>query len=93
MITSLPFLKDIFLIKQKMVECLDVIVLFENLKTNADDAVSLDRHIADADGGAGWLAGEGSDTDSFSRFIEIIDTLVLGYNTYHQIVTELSPDD
>jgi dihydrofolate reductase len=56
-------------------------------------AVSLDGYIADADGGVAWLDGDGSDTDSFSKFIETIDTVILGYKTYHQIVTELSPDD
>lgn len=56
-------------------------------------AVSLDGYIADVDGGVAWLDSNGSDTDSFSRFIKTIDTVILGYKTYHQIATELSPDD
>ena len=55
--------------------------------------MSLDGYIADVDGGVAWLDGDGSDTDSFSKFIKTIDTVILGYRTYHQIVTELSPDD
>ena len=29
--------------------------------------------------------------DSYSAFVEDIDTIIMGYNTYNQIVTELSP--
>lgn len=56
-------------------------------------AMSLDGYIADPAGGVGWLAGDGSEpghAGSFSRFIETVDTVVLGWNTYRQIVTELS---
>ena len=41
-----------------------------------------------------WLSGHTPDADdmtSYSEFIKDIDTVVMGYNTYHQIVTELSP--
>lgn len=58
-------------------------------------AMSLDGYIADEAGGVGWLAGDGSDIGnqgSYPHFIETIDTVILGYRTYHQIVTELSPD-
>lgn len=59
-------------------------------------AMSLDGYIADENGDVGWLTGDGSDIDadggSFPRFIETIDTVILGYRTYHQIVTELCPD-
>jgi len=58
--------------------------------------MSLDGYIADEKGGVYWLMGDGSDPSadqgSFSRFIETIDTVILGYTTYHQIVTELCPD-
>ena len=57
-------------------------------------AMSLDGYIADCNGGVGWLSGHGSDEenmDSYSAFVEDIDTIIMGYNTYNQIVTELSP--
>ena len=58
-------------------------------------AMSLDGYIADRDGGVAWLAGDGSSPDhpgSYPRFYESIDTVILGYATYRQIVTELFPD-
>lgn len=57
-------------------------------------AMSLDGYIADKVGGVGWLSGDGSDAEnlgSYPTFIETVDTVILGYKTYHQIVTELSP--
>ncbi len=30
---------------------------------------------------------------SYPEFIKRVDTVVMGWNTYHQIVTELSPDE
>ena len=59
-------------------------------------AMSLDGYIADEQGGVNWLTGDGSDINnqgSYARFIERIDTVILGYKTYHQIVTELSPEE
>ena len=58
-------------------------------------AMSLDGYIADKNGGVNWISGDGSDADnagSFPEFIETVDTIVLGYRTYRQIITELSPD-
>lgn len=58
-------------------------------------AMSLDGYIADETGGVAWLEGDGSGTDSdesYSQFIRTVDTVILGYKTYHQVVTELSPD-
>lgn len=58
-------------------------------------AMSLDGYIADSDGGVSWLGGQGdSDSiDAYSEFVRDIHTIVMGFNTYHQIVTELSPDE
>lgn len=58
-------------------------------------AMSLDGYIADQSGGVEWLAGENpedNETDTYSEFIKDVDTVIMGWNTYEQIVTELSPD-
>ena len=58
-------------------------------------AMSLDGYIADSDGGVEWLSGHGDNSDninSYSEFVKDIDTVIMGWNTYHQIVTELSPN-
>lgn len=56
-------------------------------------AMSLDGCIADAGGGVGWLSGQdGAETDgSYDAFSKTVDTVVMGWRTYRQIVTELSP--
>lgn len=59
-------------------------------------AMSLDGYIADREGGVDWLGGHGDDSemrDTYSEFIVHVDTVVMGRNTYDQIVTELSPDE
>lgn len=59
-------------------------------------SMSLDGYVADKNGGIGFLCGDGSDPNhagSYPSFIETVDTVILGYTTYHQIVTELSPDE
>ncbi len=59
-------------------------------------AMSLDGYIADENGGVNWLGGHGKDeenVDTYSEFIRDIDTVIMGWNTYHQIVTELSPHE
>ncbi|MCC8024392.1 MAG: dihydrofolate reductase family protein [Clostridium sp.] len=59
-------------------------------------AMSLDGYIADSKGGVDWLAGQGNDDDNidaYSEFVKDIDTVIMGWNTYHQIVTELSPNE
>lgn len=58
-------------------------------------AMSLDGYLADKNGGVDWLGGDGSDpaaAGSYPAFYETVDTVVMGWNTYHQIITELSPD-
>ena len=59
-------------------------------------AMSLDGYIADSKGSVEWLTGQGNDEDnidSYSEFVKDIDTVIMGWNTYHQIVTELSPNE
>ena len=59
-------------------------------------AMSLDGYIADSKGGVDWLNGQGNDDeniDTYSEFAKTIDTILMGWNTYHQIVTELSPKE
>lgn len=56
-------------------------------------AMSLDGYIADRKGSVDWLKGQGNDNeniDVYSEFVKNIDTILMGWNTYHQIVTELS---
>lgn len=58
-------------------------------------AMSLDGYISDSNGRVDWLKGQGSDNeniDTYSEFIKNIDTILMGWNTYRQIVTELSPN-
>lgn len=57
-------------------------------------AMSLDGYIADGKGGVDWLEGQGNDNeniDTYSEFVKNIDTILMGWNTYHQIAIELSP--
>lgn len=59
-------------------------------------AMSLDGFIADKNSSVDWLSGDGSDPNnegSYDEFIETVDTVILGYNTYHQVTTQLSPDE
>lgn len=58
-------------------------------------AMSLDGYIADDRGDVDWLVGQGDDDnmDSYSEFVKDIDTVIMGWNTYDQIVTELSPNE
>ncbi len=58
-------------------------------------AVSLDGYIANKSNSVNWLCGDGSDNDNFgtyNEFLKNIDTVIMGYKTYNQIVTDLSPE-
>ena len=58
-------------------------------------AMSLDGYIADKNGGVAWLAGqdaEVADEGTYSEFVQGIDTVVMGWNTYAQVRMELSPE-
>lgn len=59
-------------------------------------AMSLDGYIADDHGGVDWLNGQdadGENIDVYSEFVKDVDTILMGWNTYHQVVTELSPTE
>lgn len=59
-------------------------------------AVSLDGYIADHNGSVDWLKGQGNDAeniDTYPAFVKEIDTVIMGWKTYHQVITELSPDE
>lgn len=56
-------------------------------------AMSLDGFIADSQGCVHWLEGDGSDPKylgSYPSFVQTIDTILMGYQTYNQITKELS---
>ena len=56
--------------------------------------MSLDGYIADRRGQVDFLKGyseEDSGDSGYGEWIETVDTVVMGMNTYRQIVTELSP--
>ena len=57
-------------------------------------AMSMDGFIADRTGGVDWLSGQGSGAsfDAYGAFIQNVDTVLMGWNTYHQIAAELSPE-
>lgn len=57
-------------------------------------AMSLDGYIADEHGNVDWLNGQDmsvENIDTYSVFVQDVDTVIMGWDTYHQIVTELSP--
>lgn len=59
-------------------------------------AMSLDGYIADKKGSVDWLNGQDSCQelpDVYGAFIRDIDTVIMGYTTYHQVTTELSPTE
>lgn len=59
-------------------------------------AMSLDGFIADSGGNVDWLKGQDDTTenpDTYSAFIKDMDTVIMGWRTYHQVTTELSPNE
>lgn len=59
-------------------------------------AVSVDGYLADEQGGVSWLGGDGGEPENFGSypaFYETVEAIIMGWSTYHQIVTELSPDN
>ena len=54
-------------------------------------AMSLDGFIARKDGQVDWLDGY-DDMGLYEKFVADVDTVIMGWNTYHQIVHKLSPD-
>lgn len=59
-------------------------------------AMSLDGYIADRKGNVDWLAGQddaGEQINTYGTFIKEVDTVVMGWNTYRQITTQLSPEE
>lgn len=59
-------------------------------------AMSLDGYIADEHGNVDWLDGQDvneENIDTYSVFVQDVDTIIMGWNTYHQIVTKLSPTE
>lgn len=58
-------------------------------------SISIDGYIADSNGKVDWIDSCNIPEDvagSYDRFIADVDTVVMGWTTYLQIVTELSPD-
>ncbi len=57
-------------------------------------AMSLDGYIADRNGGVNWLDGQDASAeteDAYAKFAKTIDTVIMGWKTYAQVTTELSP--
>lgn len=52
-------------------------------------AMSLDGYIADVDGGVNWLSSFGNEgtTREYKNFLDSVDNVIMGTNTYDQILT------
>ena len=50
--------------------------------------MSLDGYIADKNGGVGWMEEDDTgslEESSYPDFVQTVDTVLMGYTTYHQI--------
>lgn len=59
-------------------------------------AMSLDGYIADEHGNVDWLNGQDmsvENMDTYSVFVQYVDTVIMGWDTYEQIATKLSPTE
>lgn len=59
-------------------------------------AMSLDGYIADKYGNVDWLNGQDrneENIDTYSVFVRDVDTIIMGWDTYYQIVNKLSPTE
>ena len=57
-------------------------------------SMSLDGCLVRPDGDVSWLAGQDPDDPdpgTYPAFLSTVDTVVMGWTTYHQVVTQLSP--
>jgi len=58
--------------------------------------MSLDGFIADEYGSVDWMEGhekESNELGTYMEFEKTVDTVILGYNTYSQVVNELAVND
>jgi dihydrofolate reductase len=55
-------------------------------------AQSLDGFISDKSGGVAWLDEFQMNGFDINLFLSSVDTVIVGWNTYHQVINELSPD-
>lgn len=59
-------------------------------------ATSLDGYIADEEGNIDWLMPQvdiEEDDDTYEKFYEKVDTVIMGRTTYDQVTQELSPNE
>lgn len=59
-------------------------------------SMSLDGYLADISGKVDFLQGDNSDPlnlGTYDDFFNSIETIILGYKTYNQIITEISPNN
>ena len=59
-------------------------------------AMSLDGYIADKFGQVDWLGGQDpadENEGTYPEFVQMVDTVIMGWKTYHQVATELSPNE